>query len=107
MARCVLVGSLPACHAITASTANSGSVCSHARIASASPCEIRNCAASAPQAMMNAERRMAGNVQSADHAFTAAAPVALINFSIIAEPSLIDADAHQPPQSVVQTHTRS
>ena len=29
--------SWPACHAITASTANSGSVCSHARIASASP----------------------------------------------------------------------
>src|SRR5712691_9684609 len=66
MARCVFVGSFPACHAITASTANSGSVCSHARIASARPWEIRNCAASAPQAMTKAEKRILGNVQSAD-----------------------------------------
>src|SRR5260370_15465052 len=68
IARCVRDGSLPALHAMTASTANSGSVCSHARIASASPCDMRNCAASAPQAMTNEEMRMLGNVQSADQA---------------------------------------
>src|SRR5437763_3045342 len=66
MARCVFDGSFPACQAITASTANSGSVCSHARMANARPCDIRNCAASAAQAMTNEEKRMLGNVQSAD-----------------------------------------
>src|SRR5437667_58629 len=39
--------SFPAFHAITASTANSGSVCTSARTASASPCETRNSAAAA------------------------------------------------------------
>ena len=68
---------------MTASTANSGSVCSHARIASAKPCAIRNCAASAAHAMMNADRRMLGNVQIADHAAAEAAVVALMSFSII------------------------
>src|SRR6266511_4371483 len=65
MARCARSGSFPASHAITASTANSGSVCSHARIARARPWEIRNCAASAPQATRNAESRMLGKVHSA------------------------------------------
>src|SRR5947209_4226135 len=66
MAKCVLAGSFPASQAMTASTANSGSVCSHARIASASPCDIRNCAASAAQAITNDEKRMLGKVQSAE-----------------------------------------
>src|SRR3954451_20421980 len=92
MARCVLVGSLPACHAITASTANSGSVCSHARIASASPCEIRNCAASAPHAMTNAEKRMLGNVQRAERTDE--------DFSIIAAHS--NEDDLQPSEPAVQ-----
>src|SRR5438105_10643422 len=68
MARWARSGSRPASHAITASTANSGRVCIHARIASANPCEIRNCAASAPQAMTNAEKRMHGNVHTAESA---------------------------------------
>src|SRR5258708_4567666 len=68
MARWVRLGSLPASHAITASTANSGVVCSHASTASATPCEMRNCAASAPQATRNAESRMLGNVHRADAA---------------------------------------
>src|SRR5437773_675933 len=68
MARWARAGSLPASQAITASTANSGSVCSHASRASARPWEIRNCAASAPQATRNAETRMLGKVQSADSA---------------------------------------
>src|ERR1041385_9442511 len=65
MARCARAGSLPASHAITASTANSGSVWSQARIASANPCEMRNCAASAPQATRNADSSMLGKVHSA------------------------------------------
>src|SRR5450759_1000133 len=65
IARWTFAGSLPACHAITASTANSGRVWSQARIASARPCETRNCAASAPHATRNAENRIDGNVQSA------------------------------------------
>src|SRR3954454_25215804 len=108
MARCVCVGSLPACHAMTASTANSGSVCNHARIASASPCAIRNCAASAAQAMTNAERRMLGKVQIADQAAAEAAVVALMSFSIIAPPGariLIDED-QQPAEPLVQTYPR-
>jgi hypothetical protein len=64
---------LPASHAITASTANSGSVCSQASAARASPWEIRNCAASAPQATRKAESRMDGKVHSAERA---AAPAA-------------------------------
>src|SRR5258708_37045609 len=66
MARCVMLGFFPACQAMTASTANSGSVCSQARMARANPCEMRNCAASAPQAITNAEKRIEGNVQSAE-----------------------------------------
>src|SRR5436309_2068741 len=50
IARCARSGSRPASQAITASTANSGSVCNQARMASAAPWEIRNCAASAPHA---------------------------------------------------------
>src|SRR5437016_8923426 len=65
MARCARSGSRPASHAMTASTANSGSVWSHARIASARPCEMRNCAASAPQATRNADSSMLGKVHSA------------------------------------------
>src|SRR6185503_12238954 len=68
IARCARSGSRPASHAITASTANSGSVWSHARMASASPWEMRNCAASAPQATRNADSRMLGKVQMAERA---------------------------------------
>src|SRR5205085_10268296 len=92
MARWVFVGSLPASHAITASTANSGNVCSHARIASANPCDIKNCAASAPHAMTNAEKRMEGNVQIAEKAVD--------DFSIIAPHS--NEDDLQPAECVVQ-----
>ena len=66
-------GSLPAFHAITASTANSGIVWMRARIARARPCDIRNSAASAPQATTNAAPIIAGNVQSAELARAAAA----------------------------------
>src|SRR5512141_2277140 len=59
-------GFLPAFHAITASTANSGSVWTSARTASARPWEIRNSAASAPHATRNADAIIAGNVQSAE-----------------------------------------
>src|SRR6478752_3834980 len=65
----------PASHAITASTANSGSVCTQARIASASPCEMKNCAASAAQATRKALASMLGKVHSADHA--AGVPLAI------------------------------
>src|SRR5215813_1483214 len=58
---------------MTASTANSGSVWSHARIASASPCETRNWAASAAHAIMTAEPRTVGKVHKAE-----AAPVASV-----------------------------
>src|SRR6267378_6639322 len=68
MARCARSGFRPASQAITASTANSGSVCSHARIASARPCEMRNCAASAPQATRKADSSMLGKVHSAPSA---------------------------------------
>src|SRR5206468_10753537 len=68
MARSARVGSRPAPQAITASTAKSGRVCSHARIARARPWEMRNCAASAPHATRNADARMLGNVHSADSA---------------------------------------
>src|SRR5439155_54200 len=68
IARWARVGSRPASQAITASTANSGRVCSHARIARARPWEMRNCAASAPHATRNADARMLGNVHSADSA---------------------------------------
>src|ERR1051325_108834 len=65
MARCVCDGFFPAFQAMTASTANSGNVCSHARTASARPCEMRNSAASAPRAMTKAARTMLGRGQSA------------------------------------------
>src|SRR3989441_2361704 len=68
IARCARSGSRPASQAITASTANSGSVCNQARMASAAPWEIRNCAASAPHATRNADARMLGKVHSADRA---------------------------------------
>src|SRR5215469_11421724 len=51
-------------YASTASTANSGSVCSHARIASANPCAMKNCDDSAAQAIISAEIRMAGAAHS-------------------------------------------
>src|SRR5262249_47312456 len=51
------------CQASTASTANSGSVCSHARMASANPCPMKNCADSAAQAMSSAATRIAGAAQ--------------------------------------------
>src|SRR5437870_6885313 len=100
MARCVCDGSLPAFQAMTASTANSGRVCSQARMAKARPCEMRNCAASAPQAMTNAEKRMLGKVQSADHADV---------FSIIglaAKRDIVDEEHRQPAQPLVQTRAR-
>src|SRR2546427_11945494 len=68
IARWARSGSRPASHAITASTANSGSVCNQARIARARPWEMRNWAASAPQATRKADVRMPGNVHSADSA---------------------------------------
>ena len=68
-----MFGSLPAFHAITASTANSGIVWIRARIARARPCDIRNSAASAPQATTNAAPIIAGNVQSVAHGEPAAA----------------------------------
>ncbi len=92
-------GSLPALQAMTASTANSGSVCSQARMARASPWEMRNCAASAPQAMTNADRRMLGNVQSAERTE---------DFAIIGAPERghIVFDDHKRPESVVPTSPR-
>src|SRR6185312_1261640 len=86
-------GSCPACHAITASTANSGRVWIHARMASARPCAMRNCAASAAHATRNALASMLGKVHSADHAagvpltiesslaFTALAMTWLVDFA--------------------------
>ena len=68
IARWTMSGFLPAFQAMTASTANSGIVWISARIASASPCEIRNSAASAPQATTKAAPIIAGKVQSADQA---------------------------------------
>src|SRR5207245_1531544 len=50
--------------AMTASTANSGSACSHARIASAIPCDTRNWAHSAPQEIRKAETTTAENGQA-------------------------------------------
>src|SRR5579862_7292282 len=70
IARCARAGSRPASQAITASTANSGRVWSQARMARASPWDIRNCAASAPQATRNAENRMLGKVHRAESAET-------------------------------------
>src|SRR5690242_13259221 len=49
--------------ASTASTANSGSVCSHARIARATPCAMKNCADSAAQAISIEAARIDGAVQ--------------------------------------------
>src|SRR2546422_651909 len=51
-----------------ASSANGGSVCNHARMASAAAWEIRNGGASAPHATRNADARMLGKVHSADRA---------------------------------------
>src|ERR1035437_914719 len=56
-------------HASTASTANSGSVCSHARMASANPCAMKNCADSAAHAMSMAAARMDGTVQKTEDGF--------------------------------------
>ncbi len=61
-------GFFPAFQAITASTANSGIVWMSARMARASPWEIRNSAASAPHATTNAAPIIAGKVHSADQA---------------------------------------
>src|SRR5258708_39028041 len=99
MARCVWEGSLPAFQAMTASTANSGSVCSQARMARASPWEMRNCAASAPQAIRNDESRMLGNVQSAERTEL---------FAIIGAPAGggIVIDDHKPSEPVVSTRAR-
>src|SRR5258708_38735656 len=52
--------------AYTASTANSGKVCSHARIARANPWAMKNCADSAAQAMSRAANRIQGAVHSRD-----------------------------------------
>src|SRR5213592_1004171 len=49
---------------MTASTANSGSACSHARIASAIPCDTRNWAHSAPQEIRKADTTTAGKGQA-------------------------------------------
>src|SRR5215467_3259864 len=80
IARCARWGSLPASQAITASTANSGRVCSQARIARASPWDIRNCAASAPHATRKAESSMLGKVHSADSAEAPACETAASSF---------------------------
>src|SRR3954454_13349540 len=61
-------------HANTASTANSGSVCSHARIASATPCAMKYCADSAAHAISIADTRIAGALHNSD-----AAPVSGIS----------------------------
>ena len=66
IARWTIDGSFPAFHAMTASTANSGTVWTSASTASARPCDIRNSAASAPQATTKAAPIIAGNVQAAD-----------------------------------------
>src|SRR5213593_1622163 len=68
IARWARSGSRPASQAITASTANSGSVWTQARMARARPWEMRNCAASAPQATRNADNNMLGKVHSAPSA---------------------------------------
>src|SRR5690349_6272023 len=52
--------------ASTASTANSGSVCSQARMASAKPWATKNCADSAAHAMSMAASRIDGAVQRKD-----------------------------------------
>src|SRR5258708_32264714 len=100
MTRCVCEGSLPAFQAMTASTANSGSVCSHARMARARPWETRNCAASAPQAIKNDESRMLGKVQSAERTEL---------FAIIGAPAggRIVIDDHKPPEPTVSTRARA
>src|SRR5205809_1488306 len=54
-------------HASTASTANSGSVCSHARIASATPCAMKNRADSAAHAISMDAARIDGAVHSTLH----------------------------------------
>ena len=51
------------CHARTASTANSGRVCSSASTARAIPCARKNCAASAPHAIIRLATRMPGPAQ--------------------------------------------
>jgi hypothetical protein len=51
-------------------------------MASARPCEIRNSAASAPQATTNAAPIMAGNVQSAVHGDAAWPPCSTIGASL-------------------------
>src|SRR2546426_4247322 len=80
-AGCARAGSWPASQAITASTANSGSVCSHASRASARPWEIRNCAASAPWATRTAETRMLGKINRAESAEAPAWDTAASTFS--------------------------
>ena len=50
--------------AMTASTANSGSACSQARMASARPRDTQNWAHSAAHAIRKAEKTMEGNGQS-------------------------------------------
>src|SRR6266853_2275594 len=72
--RAMPLGVCGAFQAMTASTANSGSVWSQARMARARPCEIRNWAASAPHAIRSAARTIDGNVQSAEEAEAAGAP---------------------------------
>ena len=59
------------CHARTASTANSGKVCSSASTASAMPCARKNCVASAPQAIMRLAIRMPGPAHSTAHGLPA------------------------------------
>src|SRR6266496_4097363 len=54
--------------AMSASTANSGRVWSQAKRARARPWLMKNCAASAPQAITKAEKRTDGKVQSAEAA---------------------------------------
>src|SRR5262245_58326309 len=67
---------------MTASTANSGRVCSQARMASAKPCETRNWAASAAQAISTAEPSTEGKVHSAETAPEVAAAVCCANAMI-------------------------
>src|SRR5213593_1823909 len=63
---------------MTASTANSGRVWSQARIASASPWAMKNCAASAPHMMRTAEERIAPKVQLEAMTLALVAPAAAV-----------------------------
>src|SRR5690348_5435928 len=72
-------------------------------MARASPCDMRNCAASAPQATRNAESRMLGKVQRAERADPAEAPApSMSRSSFSARTCAEDRGTHGPrPDEVV------